>query len=342
MYLADIINSSRPSKSTKVVNLKGQTKKGPARGTCTIRVEEMKNQNGYLTMNVRASKLSNKDGLFGKSDPFLRISRVAAGTTNGRGPASNILPVFKSETIMNNLNPRWRPITLSTQALCNGNLNRAIMFEVFDYDSDGSHDFIGSATASVNDLTSGGVTRIGLISKSGKSGGTLTFDHIRLENRPSFLEYVTGGTQINFIVAIDFTASNQAPRDGGPSLHQLQPNALNEYQECIHRVGDVLEYYDHDKQFPTWGFGGVIQPGSKAEHCFNLVQGGPNASASGIEGILNAYNNAVQTVTLSGPTIFSQVLQTATALATSGLDGSQYYTLLVSIDIFYQFIMFLI
>ena len=139
-----------------------------------------------------------------------------------------------------------------------------------------------------------------------------------------------GGTQINFCCAIDFTASNGRQTDP-TSLHFIG-QTWNEYQRCIHNVGDVLEFYDHDKQFPTWGFGGVTRPGGTAEHCFNLVPGGPNAFASGIDGIMNAYNSAVQSVSLSGPTIFSQVIQTATALSQAGQDGSQYFVLLIITD----------
>ena len=86
------------------------------------------------------------------------------------------------------------------------------LFEVFDYDADGTHDFIGSVTASIADLTTGGIRRLGLISKSRKSGGTLVVDSINVEYRPSFLDYVTGGTEINFLVAVDFTASNSSPQ----------------------------------------------------------------------------------------------------------------------------------
>jgi hypothetical protein len=342
-YLADVLNSSRPAKGTKVFQLEGDTKKGPATGTCTIKIEEMKNQNGYVTLKIRGKKLTNKDGFMGKSDPFLRLSRVVqqtgrnrprgAGNATKHGGASvEKMPVFKTEVIMNNLNPKWNECVVSIQGLCNGDLNRPILFEVFDYDSDGSHDFIGSVTASVNDLQSG-IRELGLISKSGRSGGTLIMESVQIENRASFLEYVTGGTEINFLVAIDFTASNNSPRDGGPSLHTLYADGrMNEYQQCIHRIGDVLEYYDHDKQFPTWGFGGVVPQGVSAEHCFNLVPGGPNATAPGIQGIMNAYHNAVNNVTLRGPTIFSQVLQTATSLSAAGADGSSYYTLLIITD----------
>jgi hypothetical protein len=133
----------------------------------------------------------------------------------------------------------------SLQGVCNGDMNRSILWEVFDYDSDGSHDFIGSTTASINDLqtlqNSGQTPHLSLLSKSGKNGGTIIIDYMNIENRPSFLDYVMGGTEINFLVAVDFTASNMSPNDGGPPLHTMYNDGrMNEYQQCIHKVGDVL------------------------------------------------------------------------------------------------------
>jgi len=34
-------------------------------------------------------------------------------------------------------------------------------------------------------------------------------------------------------------------------------------------VGEVIQFYDSDKRFPAWGFGGKI-PGGIVSHCFNL------------------------------------------------------------------------
>lgn len=34
-------------------------------------------------------------------------------------------------------------------------------------------------------------------------------------------------------------------------------------------VGEVIQFYDSDKQFPAWGFGGHV-PGGGVSHCFNL------------------------------------------------------------------------
>jgi hypothetical protein len=325
MYLADVVNGVN---QTKTVGLEGTTKRGRATGTCTLRCEEMANQNGVVTLRFCAKGLTNLDGRFGASDPFLRMSR----TTETGAP----LPMFRSEVVMNNLSPAWHEIKVSLSALCNGDVYRPILFEVADYDGDGSHDHIGSCKASLNDLLTthqGGqrpMPLLGPASKGGKSGGTLYCTHASVTYRPSFLDYIMGGTQINFCCAIDFTGSN-GQQSSPSSLHYVS-NMPNQYQQCIHRVGDVLEWYDHDKQFPTWGFGGVTRPGGAAEHCFNLVPGGPNAMAAGVEGIMAAYMSAVQSVKLSGPTIFSQVLQAAAALSSVGMDGSQYYVLLIITD----------
>ena len=58
-------------------------------GTCTLRCEEMANQNGVVTLRFCAKGLTNLDGRFGASDPFLRMSR----TTETGAP----LPMFRSE-----------------------------------------------------------------------------------------------------------------------------------------------------------------------------------------------------------------------------------------------------
>ena len=71
----------------------------------------------------------------------------------------------------------------------------------------------------------------------------------------SFLDYLSAGFELNFMVAIDFTASNGNPRLPD-SLHYIDPSGRpNAYQKAIVEVGEVLQFYDSDKRFPTWGFG---------------------------------------------------------------------------------------
>jgi hypothetical protein len=89
----------------------------------------------------------------------------------------------------------------------------------------------------------------------------LCIEMAQLEARPSFLDYIRGGCQLSFGVAVDFTGSNGDPKKKS-SLHYFElpagvppPKAgalppkvgLNDYQLAIQSVGFVLEYYDHDK-----------------------------------------------------------------------------------------------
>ena len=102
----------------------------------------------------------------------------------------------------------------------------------------------------------------------------------------------------------------------------------NDYIRAIHAVGDVIEFYDMDKAFPVWGFGGRPNGQPTVSHCFSIVPGG--GEAQGVAGIAEAYRNCISTIQLAGPTIFSQVINTAAATAAaSPQDGSQYYVLLM-------------
>jgi hypothetical protein len=67
------------------------------------------------------------------------------------------------------------------------------------------------------------------------------------------LDFLRTGWQISTSVCIDFTASNGDPKHPS-SLHFL--NQHNQYEAAISQVVSVLEAYDADKLFPTFGFGG--------------------------------------------------------------------------------------
>ena len=49
--------------------------------------------------------------------------------------------------------------------------------------------------------------------------------------------------EMNFTVAIDFTASNGNPSTPS-SLHYYQPNQLNQYAAAIQAVGEIIQDYD--------------------------------------------------------------------------------------------------
>jgi len=91
-----------------------------------------------------------------------------------------------------------------------------------------------------------------------------------------------------------------------------------------------LAPYDTDQKISVWGFGGKIN--GQVSHCFALNMNEDNPEVNGVEGIMSAYDEAFNTVTLSGPTLFSQVLSTASAIAASQEDQNAYSILLILTD----------
>jgi hypothetical protein len=104
---------------------------------------------------------------------------------------------------------------------------------------------------------------------------------------------------------------------------------MNQYQEAIQSVGRILAPYDSDQSFPVWGFGGKIN--GEVNHCFALSMDESNPEVYGVEGILSAYNKSFNHVTLSGPTLFTQVIETATVISAEPFSEKQHYSILLII-----------
>lgn len=136
--------------------------------------------------------------------------------------------------------------------------------------------------------------------------GDAKFEKFEIKRSSSFLDYIFGGCQVGLSIAIDFTLSNGPPTDH-ESLHckNLQKN---QYFQAINSVGGVLQYYDSDKEIPVYGFGGCVPPTNRASHCFALNGDIFEPECNGIEGVLEAYRNALQRSELYGPTHFSSII----------------------------------
>jgi hypothetical protein len=149
----------------------------------------------------------------------------------------------------------------------------------------------------------------------------------------TFLDYLAGGFELNFMVAIDFTASNGNSRLPD-SLHYIDPSGRpNAYQRAIVEVGEVLQFYDSDKRFPTWGFGARPIDGP-VSHCFNLNGSSNYCEVEGIQGIMMAYASALLNVSLAGPTLFGPVINNAALIASQSVanGGRKYFVLLIITD----------
>lgn len=241
------------------------------RGKVILKAEPIANTRDKLRVQFRAARLSNKEGFFSKSDPFLTASRLREDNTWVR--------VWQSETVNNSLNPTWGVAEIPTQRLCNGDLYRPIRFEIFDWESDGQHKPMGEFQTTVQQLVEDPAREYDVIEpakkskKSYKNSGVVNTRIVELVHCPLFVDYLKGGCELSLMVAIDFTGSNGPPTDPS-SLHYIDSTGrtLNEYQQAINTVGRVLEEYDTDKLFPVYGFGARVN--GMVSHCFTVFPEG--------------------------------------------------------------------
>ncbi|XP_007906414.1 copine-8 isoform X2 [Callorhinchus milii] len=300
-------------------------------GAIILTAEELSNCRDVVVMQFCANKLDKKD-FFGKSDPFLVFFRSNEDGT--------FTICHKTEVVKNTLNPVWQAFSIPVRALCNGDFDRTIKMEVYDWDRDGSHDFIGEFTTSYRELSRGqsqfNVYEVLNPKKKEKkkkyiNSGTVTLLSFAVETESTFLDFIKGGTQINFTVAIDFTASNGHPAQP-TSLHYMNPYQLNAYAMALKAVGEIIQDYDSDKMFPALGFGAKLPPDGRISHEFALNGNPQNPYCQGIEGVMESYYRTLKTVQLYGPTNFAPVINHVARYAAPIEDGSQYFILLIITD----------
>ncbi|XP_025048738.1 LOW QUALITY PROTEIN: copine-9 [Alligator sinensis] len=319
-------------------------------GTIVVLAEELSNCRDVVTMQLCANKLDKKD-FFGKSDPFLVFYRSNEDGT--------FTICHKTEVVKNTLNPVWQPFTIPVRALCNGDYDRTVKVDVYDWDRDGSHDFIGEFATSYRELSraQSQFTVYEVLNPRKKckkkkyvNSGTVSVPHSRALGRapagpgaeqdspqpgaagldgarPRAAGDVGEGggwwsrclwgararlfpphrTQLNFTVAIDFTASNGIPSQP-TSLHYMSPYQLSAYAMALKAVGEIIQDYDSDKLFPAYGFGAKVPPDGRISHQFPLNNNPEDPNCTGIEGVLEAYFQSLRTVQLYGPTNFAPVI----------------------------------
>ncbi|KAJ1552304.1 Copine-1, partial [Nowakowskiella sp. JEL0078] len=138
--------------------------------------------------------------------------------------------------------------------------------------------------------------------------GHLNIETAILEPIPTFLDYINGGVDIDIAVSIDFTGSNGDPSDIN-SFHYMNPERwANDYQKAIYSIGSIIEGYDSDKQFAVFGFGAAFNT-SQVSHCFALNGNEAQPYVFEVDGIFEAYGQALPLLKLAGPRMFGPTIE---------------------------------
>ena len=192
--LGELFSQHGNSMTLELVNDASKRKQG----TVTISGEEVEASSEFLTLQLCGKKLANKDGwgITNKSDPFFTIKRSRED--------GSWIQVHKSEHVWDNLNPVWKPSTMSVQAICNGDIHRPLKIEVWDWDKNGGHDAMGTVDTTLSAIISKEPMPVYEKQKKGKpdkQSGKLIALEANVVKRPTFLEYIKSGWELDMMVA---------------------------------------------------------------------------------------------------------------------------------------------
>ncbi|CAI2364003.1 unnamed protein product [Moneuplotes crassus] len=336
--------------TTKVANLlgaKNQTYYAPLllsngskknRGSIVVNTDAVKDSNKSVVISLECSKLKSKKEFFGlvsTNHPFLEIKRCRTREVT-TDDIKNAIKVYTSPVLKPTLNPVFNLGEISLDKLCNNDIDLPLLFQVWSYRKSGKHRIYGTVQGSVRQMVDQVGVEHSIIKKQGNPYGTMTFSRFDYIEKPTMVDYLRSGWKISLSVAIDFTASNGELSESS-SLHYINPNnpaKMTPYEEAIYNVGNILEPYDSDRMFPVFGFGakprfcGIQQ----VSHCFHL-NGQENPEVEGVQGILEAYRNAMYGgIGLYGPTNFTPCLQAMTNFIKERLSMTEYHIMLYITD----------
>lgn len=152
-----------------------------------------------------------------------------------------------------------------------------------------------------------------------------------LERFNSFEEVIkackeAGITNCNFILGVDFSASNEwqgKKTFNQACLHKLSGSKIyNPYQKVIWVLGQTLASFDEDGIIPAYGFGDYE---TRNKRVFALSASGD--ACQGFNDVLESYNKSCQNIYFGGPSSLAPIIQKAIEIVT----GKHTYHILIII-----------
>jgi len=287
------------------------------RGQIIVRGEGVQESNLAVNMKLDWANLNN-----------------VAGGCMGMCPETMSTKIKIERNVGGTYKKVWEGKYTSTEGRNNATISKMGITELCNCDDDAELRVcvVNNSNTEINAITTSlGRLKRGELSYNGAAGAMLTVSNFEVFVRPGFVDYLRSGVQVSLVCAIDYTASNgnQAMPN---SLHAMGPQ--NQYEKAIYSVGQIVEPYDADRSFPTFGFGGVPNHMGmpQVSHCFPLNGNPQNPSIVGIQGIIDVYRQTLPQIQLSGPTYFAPLLQQFKAYVQQCAADNIYQILLLNTD----------
>jgi hypothetical protein len=195
---------------------------------------------------------------FDLPSPYFRMEQL-----NPEDQSWNV--VWKSEVIMSTNSPTWNVARLPLQLLCqDDDPMKPLKITIWEWNRFSAHELVGYIETSVNELVTKAKRGIPVLDVmvdkrtlfggvKPKKAGALKVLKSNILHIPSMLQYLSGGCELDLMVAIDCTLNNGNPsqKDG---LHFSSESWLNDYQAVLFKIGSIFDSYE-GQDFVLWGYG---------------------------------------------------------------------------------------
>ncbi|CAD8106113.1 unnamed protein product [Paramecium sonneborni] len=216
-----------------------------AAGQLICKAQQFKQSNYYVQWQFSGINIKNMDGIFGKTDPFLKLYLFSEGVW---------CQIYQTEYIKNDLNPKWKEFQVSLQRLCLNDENKKFKVECIDRHEKGINNrIVGSFETTIDEIFTKNVDSFQLIQQKGESAGTIKILNKKRIYKANFDDYIKQGLKFNIIIGIDYSSHNGVPQFPD-SLHTLIENN-NIYQKALNDISKALENYDIKKLLALYGIG---------------------------------------------------------------------------------------
>ena len=307
-------------------------KRGIAKISCTrLGVERYQYYIDFKLKDVKSIEW------FSKTDPFLILERPADSFFEAEDPRSITTWHFihRTEFVDNDLNPNFKPFTISQNKLCKGREDVWIRAKIMDKNNGENSDIeVGVGFFRPQQLLTG-QAGFKAYDADGGFAGEFVVEAFNKVRKYCLTDYLNNGLQLSMVVGIDF-ATHGGDSQSNQNLHFIPFSGHNKYEQAIIQVGSNLQHYDSDKKIGVFGYGfrspqlGV----EEVSFCYPLNGNFQAPFIYGFENIISSYRDFVPLMIPVGPKRMAPIMKEVVQLArrTFLKDKSVYHIFLILTD----------
>jgi len=257
-----------------------------------------------------------------KSDPFLVFHRFCNNT---------YVPVFCTDAIMDNLNPKWERVILSLDELSNNNPDNPIKIECWDWQEDLRYQFIGDTETTLRELFTKPTLTLQARNPKTKTGEVIV-KVVKKLIKPSIADFLTSEDKFAFVLGVDFSVYNRSPYNNR-NLHEIDKKGSSSYLRALEEISKIMWGKDTDGRIPCFGFGGRPNfPEYTKEGHDSLIPLSGNKHKMSIlspEHLIEAYKNARTYIDPMENVNFIDLLKLVREWANRDQKNKLYYVLVI-------------